>query len=207
MLKETPERITYAQKKLLNLIEQRKLRSWCLENGVTHPSAYRLALGEQALTYKTMAQMCNLISPIEWLFFTDEKLPYEPVLLPPFPFDKPCKYVTEHKKDYKVIEQKYNLEHNQAFNIFVTHRTKPTPIFIRKVCDEVNPIEFFTPSEDALKSVIKFVPERGVKKSITFRIELDNLSWLQSNGVKGYQSKLNNVIRWARENNCPIFEL
>ncbi len=45
---------------------------------------------------------------------------------------------------------------------------------------------------------------KPVKKSITFRIDLDNLSWLQSEGTKGYQTKLNDVIRWARENQCPI---
>lgn len=45
---------------------------------------------------------------------------------------------------------------------------------------------------------------KPVKKSITFRIDLDNLSWLQSGGVKGYQTKLNEVIRWAREKNCPV---
>lgn len=42
------------------------------------------------------------------------------------------------------------------------------------------------------------------KKSVTFRIDLDNLAWLQSAGEKGYQTKMNAVIRWARENNCPI---
>lgn len=45
---------------------------------------------------------------------------------------------------------------------------------------------------------------KPVKKSITFRIDIDNLFWLQSKGVKGYQTKLNNVIRWAKENHCPI---
>lgn len=45
---------------------------------------------------------------------------------------------------------------------------------------------------------------KPVKKSITFRIDLDNLSWLQSEGSKGYQTKLNDVIRWARENQCPV---
>lgn len=48
---------------------------------------------------------------------------------------------------------------------------------------------------------------KPVKKSITFRIDLDNLFWLQSNGSKGYQTKLNEVIRWARENRCPLPQL
>ena len=45
---------------------------------------------------------------------------------------------------------------------------------------------------------------KPLKKSVTFRIDLDNLAWLQSVGIKGYQKKMNAVIRWARENNCPI---
>lgn len=48
---------------------------------------------------------------------------------------------------------------------------------------------------------------KPVKKSITFRIDLDNLFWLQSNGSKGYQTKLNEVIRWARENRCPLTQM
>ena len=47
---------------------------------------------------------------------------------------------------------------------------------------------------------------KPVKKSITFRIDIDNLAWLQSCGSKGYQKKLNEVIRWARENSCPILQ-
>ena len=45
---------------------------------------------------------------------------------------------------------------------------------------------------------------KPMKKSITIRIDVDNLAWLQSEGVKGYQKKMNAVIRWAKENNCPI---
>nr|CRY96051.1 hypothetical protein [uncultured prokaryote] len=45
---------------------------------------------------------------------------------------------------------------------------------------------------------------KPLKKSITIRIDVDNLAWLQSGGAKGYQTKLNEVIRWARENKCPL---
>jgi uncharacterized protein (DUF4415 family) len=48
---------------------------------------------------------------------------------------------------------------------------------------------------------------KPMKKSITFRIDLDNLFWLQSGGVKGYQKRLNEVIRWARENSCPVMKM
>lgn len=41
------------------------------------------------------------------------------------------------------------------------------------------------------------------KISIHLLIDEDNLDWLKSSG-KGYQPRLNNVIRWAKLNNCPI---
>ena len=59
--------------------------------------------------------------------------------------------------------------------------------------------------EDFSKGHFKYW--KPVKKSITFRIDMDNLSWLKSAGVKGYQTKLNEVIRWARENNCPLIKM
>ena len=45
---------------------------------------------------------------------------------------------------------------------------------------------------------------KPIKKPVSFRIDLDNLQWLQSAGVKGYQKKMNEVIRWARQNGCPL---
>jgi len=48
---------------------------------------------------------------------------------------------------------------------------------------------------------------KPVKKTITVRIDLDNLAWLQSCGHKGYQTKLNDVLRWARENKCPVLQM
>ena len=41
------------------------------------------------------------------------------------------------------------------------------------------------------------------KVSVHLLIDEDNLDWLKSSG-KGYQPRLNNVIRWAKLNNCPI---
>lgn len=45
---------------------------------------------------------------------------------------------------------------------------------------------------------------KPAKKAISFRIDLDNLEWIQSKGVKGYQKRLNAIIRWAKQNGCPI---
>lgn len=47
---------------------------------------------------------------------------------------------------------------------------------------------------------------KPVKKSITVRIDLDNLTWLKEAG-KGYQTRLNDVLRWARMHGCPVDSL
>jgi uncharacterized protein (DUF4415 family) len=44
---------------------------------------------------------------------------------------------------------------------------------------------------------------KPVKKSITVRIDLDNLTWLKEAG-KGYQTRLNEVLRWAKMHGCPL---
>ena len=44
------------------------------------------------------------------------------------------------------------------------------------------------------------------KTSIHLMIDNDNLEWLKNAGKK-YQPRLNNVLRWARLNNCPIEEM
>lgn len=44
------------------------------------------------------------------------------------------------------------------------------------------------------------------KTDIHTKIDNDNLAWLKQAG-KGYQARLNNVLRWARMNNCPIATL
>lgn len=44
------------------------------------------------------------------------------------------------------------------------------------------------------------------KTDIHIKIDNDNLAWLKQAG-KGYQARLNNVLRWARMNNCPITTL
>lgn len=44
---------------------------------------------------------------------------------------------------------------------------------------------------------------KPVKKSITIRIDLDNLEWLKSKSSSGYQKRLNEILRWARQQGCP----
>lgn len=44
------------------------------------------------------------------------------------------------------------------------------------------------------------------KTDIHTKIDNDTLAWLKQAG-KGYQQRLNNVLRWARMNGCPIATL
>lgn len=44
---------------------------------------------------------------------------------------------------------------------------------------------------------------KPAKKAISIRIDLDNYEWLKNRGP-GYQKRLNEVLRWARSNGCPI---
>ena len=96
MGKERPERITYAQKKLLDLIDRRELRSWCAEHNLPHTTVYRLALGESIATYAMICSMVHLIPPAEWIYYTDEKIPYEVKTVPAWDPEKPC-YRASHK--------------------------------------------------------------------------------------------------------------
>lgn len=42
------------------------------------------------------------------------------------------------------------------------------------------------------------------KQDVHAKIDVDNLEWLKQGGKRGYLSRLNAVIRWARMNGCPI---
>ncbi len=159
MNKQIPSRITYAQEKLLKLVEERKLKKWCMDNSLTHTSIYRLAVGDTLPTYRIISSMTHLIAPIEWLFYTDEKLPYKPQILPQWDYKKNSKFIKEHKFDYKVIGEKYGLEELSAYNLLVAYRAYPTIQFIRNACSDFNPVEFFTDSEIEVPKT--FIPERG----------------------------------------------
>ena len=49
-------------------------------------------------------------------------------------------------------------------------------------------------------------PVKMPKTDVHTKIDNDNLEWLKKPG-RGYQTRLNKVIRWARQNNCPIASL
>lgn len=160
MLKQIPERITYAQAKIIHLIEERKLRQWCMDNGLQHSAVYRIGIGEQNPSYKIVCSMVHLIAPVEWLFFTDEKLPYEIQPVPAWnPGDK-CKFIKEHRYDYKEVAKKYGLSELSAYNICVAYRAQPSLAFIRECCRDVNPVDFFIDGGEP-ETPARFSPDRG----------------------------------------------
>ena len=79
---DSSNRITYAQKKLLVLLEARQLRSWCLESNIPHASLYKLAVGQSVPTFKAISYLVPYFALDEWLFFTDEEIPYSIRTLP-----------------------------------------------------------------------------------------------------------------------------
>lgn len=159
MIKSNEKRVTYAQEKLLKLIEERKLKKWCTENALSHTSVYRLAVGETLPTYRIVSSMTHLIPPIEWLFFTDEELPYEPQSIPQWDYRKNSKFIKEHRFDYKIIGEKYGLEELSSYNLLVAYRAYPTMQFIRNACKDVNPIDFFIDAEIEIPKT--FIPDRA----------------------------------------------
>ena len=166
MLKEVSSRITYAQEKIIKLIKDRKLRQWCITNGLDHATFYRIGTGEKQVNYKIISKTVHLIAPIEWLFYTDEKLPYEPQILPVWNPEKKCKFIQEHKYDYKEIAKKYNVTEAYAFKLCAdaAYRVMPSITFIRECCKDTNPIDFFIDDEASEEIAIKkdsFYPERG----------------------------------------------
>lgn len=161
MLKELPERVTYAQRKLINLVETRKLREFCIKWNVTHTTIYKLAVTDRLPTYKIMSSLVNVISPIEWLFYEDERLPYEPELLPGWSTDKVCYYVKKHENEYSLISKKYGLDISSSYRLLVTKSMYPPIKFMRNVCADTNPIEFFVEDIDGKESKEKFILKRG----------------------------------------------
>ena len=62
------------------------------------------------------------------------------------------------------------------------------------------------PEVDAPGQFYYFQSLKMKKQDIHTKIDTDNLEWLKKDG-KGYQARLNAVIRWARMNGCPIASL
>lgn len=160
MLKKIPDRMTYAQKKIIELTEERKLRQWCLDNGLQHSTIYRIGIGEQTPTYRIVCSMVHLIPAVEWIYYTDEKLPFKPVLVPAWNPENKCKFIKEHRYDHKEVAKRYGISELSAYNICVVSRAQPSLALIRECCKDTNPIDFFIDGDES-EVPKNFSPDRG----------------------------------------------
>ena len=127
------EKITYARQKLLTLVQKRELRSWCMERNLPRASLYKLAVGQSVPTFKAISYLVPYIPPAEWLFFTDEEIPYPIRTLSEWNPDDRSVFIRQHKKDWKETAQKYGIEEENARNIFVNRRANFTLLQMRRM--------------------------------------------------------------------------
>jgi len=152
-------RVTYAQKKLLDLLQERKLKSWCEERNVPHATLYKLATGNMVPSFIVMSSLVPYFAPAEWVYFTDEEIPYEVKTLEVWNPDDTSLFIKKHKHDYMEVAKKYEISETNARNIFVNRRANITLLQMRKMAKDVNPEEFFIPADETVDG--KFYPEQG----------------------------------------------
>ncbi len=158
-MEEKTERITYARKALLDLLEKRELRSWCLERNLPHSSIYKVAVGTDIPSFILVSSMIPYFSPAEWVYFTDEEIPYEHKTLPAFDPKSFSVFIKKHKIDYMDVAAEIGLTEANAKNIFLHRRANLSLFHIRKLVKNVNPEEFFTPADESVDGM--FYPDRG----------------------------------------------
>lgn len=66
---------SYAQDFLVQKIEQRRLRSFCMKYDVAHTDVYRMAIGTRQPGYYIMKTLRFVIPPIWWFTEVDDKKP------------------------------------------------------------------------------------------------------------------------------------
>ena len=146
-------RVTYAQKKLLDLLQERKLKSWCEEKNVPHATLYKLATGNMVPSFIVMSSLVPYFAPAEWVYFTDEDIPYEVRTLEVWNPDDTSLFIKKHKYDYMEVEKKYEISEINARNIFVNRRANITLLQMRKMTKDVNPEEFFIPADETTDGI------------------------------------------------------
>ena len=68
------EVVSYAQDFLVKKIEERKLRSFCMNANIAHTDLYRMAIGTRQPGYYIMTMLRFIIPPIWWFVEIDSKL-------------------------------------------------------------------------------------------------------------------------------------
>ena len=148
--------ITYAQKKLQELLQERKLKAWCEERNVPHATLYKLATGNMVPSFMVMSSLVPYFAPAEWVYFTDEKIPYEVKILEVWNPGDTSLFIKKHKYDY--MAKKYEISETKTRNIFINRRANITLLQIRKMAKDINPEELFIPADETIDG--KFYPKQ-----------------------------------------------
>ena len=104
-----------------------------MERNLPHASLSKLAVGQSVPTFKAISYLVPYFAPAEWLFFTDEEIPYPIRTLPKWNPDETSVFIQQHKKDWKQTAQKYGIEEENARNIFVNRRANFTLMQMRRM--------------------------------------------------------------------------
>nr|WP_318715459.1 hypothetical protein [uncultured Treponema sp.] len=137
--KSESERISYARKALLDLVEKRELRAWCMERDLPHSSIFKIAVGTDIPSYILICQMLPYFSPAEWVYFTDEEIPYKHESLPAFNPKDFSLFIKKHKIDYMDITEKFGLTEANAKKYLPSQKSKPIVASYPKTCSRIEP--------------------------------------------------------------------
>lgn len=69
------DEITYGQRKILDLVDARKIAKFCEERGLNFVYTYKVAIGRYFPPPKLIFALRNLINPVLWFYKENEELP------------------------------------------------------------------------------------------------------------------------------------
>ena len=127
----------------MNLLQERKRKSWCEEKNVPHATLYKLATGNMVPSFIVMSSLVPYFAPAEWVNFTDEDIPYEVRILEVWNPGDTSLFIKKYKYDYMEVEKKYEISETNVRNIFVNRRANITLLQMRKMAKDMNLEEFF----------------------------------------------------------------
>ena len=95
-----------------------------------------------------MSSLVPYFAPAEWVYFTDEEIPYEVRTLEVWNLDDTSLFIKKHKYDYMEVAKKYEISETNARNIFINRRANITLLQMRKMEKDVNLEELFIPADE-----------------------------------------------------------
>ena len=100
-----------------------------------------------------MSSLVPYFAPAEWVYFTDEDIPYEVRTLEVCNPDDTSLFIKKHKHDYMEVAKKYEISKTNARNIFINRRANITLLQMRKMAKDINPEELFIPADETTDGI------------------------------------------------------